>query len=172
MCSSLVRRPAAWLVAGLMLGLGLGGFLPHAPLHASATDHTDNFVLATGSIDNDLEAVFILDFLTGSLKCAVLSTATGKFTSAFETSVLEDLGVKANQNPKFMMVTGTAGLQQQGGNFQIGHCVAYVAETTTGRMAAYAVPWARNQANSLVPFKGQLFRLDVLQFRTAAVRGQ
>jgi hypothetical protein len=172
MSSSLVCRPAAWLVVGLILGLGLGGFLPHAPLHASATDHTDNFILATGLVDNQLEAVFILDSLTGSLKCAVLSTATGKFTSAFETSVLDDLGVKADQNPKFMMVTGAAVLRRQVGNFQPGRSVVYVTETTTGRVAAYAVPWSGGLATSLAPFKGQLFRLDVLQFRTAAVRGQ
>ena len=46
------------------------------------------FAIATGLVDDELEAVFILDFLTGSLKCAVLSTSTGKFTSAFETLCL------------------------------------------------------------------------------------
>ena len=172
MSSSLVCRPAPWLVVGLILGLGLGAFVPHAPLHATATDHTDNFILATGLVDNQLEAVFILDSLTGTLRCAALSTATGKFTSAFEASVLDDLGVKANQNPKFMMVTGTVQLRQPGGNFQLGQSVAYIAETTTGRVAAYAVPWSGGLANSYTPFKGQLYRLDVLQFRTAAVRGQ
>jgi hypothetical protein len=172
MSSLLVRRPVAWHVAGLVLGAVLGGLLPHAPLHATATDHTDNFALATGLVDDELEAIFILDFLTGSLKCAVLSTSTGKFTSAFEASVLDDLGVKANQNPKFMMVTGAAGLRRQGGNLQPGNSVVYVASTTTGRVAAYAVPWTRGQANAVMPFKGVLYRLDVLQFRTAAVRGQ
>jgi hypothetical protein len=172
MSRTLSRRPAAWTVVGLVSGLVLGGLLPHAPLHATATDHSDNFAIATGTVDDELEALFILDFLTGSLKCAVLSTSTGKFTSAFEASVLDDLGVKANQNPKFMMVTGSAGLRRQGGNLQPGNSVVYVAETTSGRVAAYAVPWTRGQANAVVPFKGVLYRLDVLQFRTTAVRGQ
>jgi len=172
MSPSLLRSPALWLVSGLVLGLACGGFLPQAPLHAVATDHTDNFAIATGAVDDELEAIYFLDFLTGSLKCAVLSTSTGKFTSAFEALVLDDLGVKANQNPKFMMVTGAAGLRRQGGQMQPGNSVVYVAETTTGRVAAYAVPWTRGLATSVMPFKGVLYRLDVLQFRTAAVRGQ
>ena len=172
MSQTLLRRPQAWLAVGLVVGVIAGGLLPHAPLHATATDHTDNFAIATGLVDDELEALFILDFLTGSLKCAVLSTSTGKFTSAFETSVMDDLGVKASQNPKFMMVTGQAGLRRQGGNLQPGNSVVYVAETSTGRVAAYAIPWTRGQANAVVPFKGVLYRLDVLQFRTAAVRGQ
>jgi len=172
MSRSLVRNPFAWLAVGLLVGLSLGGFLPHAPLHAVATDHTDNFAIATGLVDDELEALFLLDFLTGSLKCAVLSTTTGKFTSAFEASVTEDLGLKANQNPKYMMVTGAAGLRRQGGQMQPGNSVCYVADTTSGRVVAYAVPWTRGLATSVMPFKGMLYRLDVLQFRTQAVRGQ
>jgi hypothetical protein len=172
MSRSFVRSPSVWLVSGLVLGVAVGGFLPHAPLHAVATDHIDNFSIATGPVDEELEGLFILDFLTGSLKCAVLSIATGRFTCAFETSVLDDLGVKPNQNPKFMMVTGNAGLRRTGGQLQPGNSVVYVAETSTGRVVAYAVPWTRGLANSVVPFKGTLYRLDVLQFRTAAVRGQ
>src|SRR5437016_2703648 len=106
MSPSIVRSPAVWVLLGLVAGLVAGALLPHAPLHAVATDHVDNFAIATGLVDDELEAIFFLDFLTGSLKCAVLSTSTGRFTNAFETSVLDDLGVKANQNPKFMIVTG------------------------------------------------------------------
>ncbi len=71
-----------------------------------------------------------------------------------------------------MMVTGNAGLRRTGGQMQPGNAVVYVAETNSGRVAAYAVPWTRGLANGVVPFKGSLYRLDVLQFRTAAVRGQ
>ena len=85
--------------------------------------------------------------------------------------MLDDLGVKANQNPKFMMVTGR-GFERQGGQMQPGNSVVYVAETSSGRVAAYAVPWTRGLATSVMPFKGMLYRLDVLQFRTTAVRAQ
>ncbi|HEY4307959.1 MAG TPA: hypothetical protein VGN12_00780 [Pirellulales bacterium] len=166
------RRSPGWLILVLLVGVGLGALVPRAPLHAVATDHTDNFAIATGPVDDELEALFLLDFLTGSLKCAVLSTSTGKFNSAFETSVMDDLGLKANQNPKFMMVTGAAGLRRQGGQMQPGNAVVYVADTSSGRVVAYAVPWTRGLATSVMPFKGQLFRLDVLQFRTQAVRSQ
>ncbi len=170
--ASLGQRSVAWLVAGLLIGLAVGGFLPHAPLHAVATDHTDNFAIATGLVDDELEALFLLDFVTGSLKCAVLSTSTGKFTSLFETSVMDDLGLKANQNAKFLMVTGAAGLRRQGGQMQPGNSVVYVADTTSGRVVAYAVPWTRGLATSVMPFKGQLFRLDMWPFRSQAIRAQ
>lgn len=172
MSPSLGRKSGAWLVVGLVVGLVAGGFFPHAPMHAVATDHSENFAVATGWVDDELEALFLLDFITGSLKCAVLSTSTGKFTCAFEASVTEDLGLKANQNPKFMMVTGGAGLRRQGGQMQPGNSVVYVADTSSGRVVAYAVPWTRGLATSVMQFKGQLFKLDVLQFRTQAIRGQ
>jgi len=169
---SLNRASATWLGVGLIAGLALGGFLPNAPLHAVATDHTENFTIATGPVDDELEALFFLDFLTGSLKAAVISTTTGRFTSMYETTVMNDLGVNAAQNPKFLMVTGIAGLRRTGANVNPGHSIVYVAEVTTGRVAAYAVPWTRGQATATSPVRGQLYKLDVLQFRTQAVRPQ
>ena len=150
---------------GLVIGLAIGGFFTSAPMHAVATDHSENFTIATGALDDELEGVFFLDFLTGSLKAAVLSTSTGRFTSMYETNVMNDLGVNAAQNPKFLMVTGTAGLRKTGANVQPGNSVVYVTEITTGRVAAYAVPWTRGQATASTAVRGALYKLDVLQFR-------
>lgn len=165
----LFGRPSVLLLGvGLVVGLALSGFFAQTPLHAVATDHAENFTIATGAVDDELEAIYFLDFLTGSLKAAILSTSTGKFTSMYETNVMNDLGVNAAQNPKFLMVTGTAGLRKTGANVQPSNAVVYVTEVTTGRVSAYAVPWTRGQATATSPMRGTLYKLDVLQFRAAA----
>ncbi len=164
-------RSSLCLVGGLIAGILLGGLLPHAPLHAVATDHTENFTIATGPVDDELEAVFLLDFLTGSLKAVVMSTSTGKFASMYETTILDDLGIKQGQNAKFLMVTGVAGLRRTGGNVQPGNSVVYIADVSSGMMAAYAIPWTRGQATATGPFRGALYKLDVARFRQP-VRGQ
>ncbi|MBI2826906.1 MAG: hypothetical protein HYX69_19700 [Planctomycetia bacterium] len=172
MSPSWYRRPVVWLAAGVLIGIVAAGFWPHAQLHAVATDHTDNFTIATGPVDDELEAIFFLDFLTGTLKAAVISTSTGKFTALFETSVLNDLGITQGQNPRYLMITGVAGLRRSGAGLQPGTSVVYVAEVGSGKVAAYAIPWNRGQATAVQPFKGALYRLDVLQFRNTPVRGQ
>jgi hypothetical protein len=172
MLKSLETSRIAWLVAGLIVGAVALLVVPHRPLDAVATDRQENFAIATGPVDEDIEAVYFLDFLTGSLKAAVLSTATGTFMSAYETNVLNDLGVEPDKQPKYLMVTGLANLRRTGGTFQPGLAVVYVAEVTSGKVAAYAIPYSRGQANVAKPVRGSLIKLDVIPFRTAAVRGQ
>lgn len=166
------RFAVAWLALGVIAGLLIAGAWPHTPLHAVATDHTDNFTIATGPVDDELEAIFFLDFLTGTLKASVISTVTGKFTALYETSVLNDLGITQGQNPKYLMITGVAGLRRSGAGLQPGTSIVYVAEVGSGKVAAYAIPWNRGQATAVQPIKGALYRLDVLQFRNVPVRGQ
>ncbi len=54
----------------LLIGIVLGGFLPHIPLHAVATDRGETYIIATGLLDTDVEAVYFLDCLTGDLFAA------------------------------------------------------------------------------------------------------
>ena len=70
----------------LLIGIGLGGFLPHTPLHAVATDRAETYLIATGLLDADVEAVFFLDCLTGDLFAAVPGKTTGGFTACFATT--------------------------------------------------------------------------------------
>lgn len=161
---------AAWLAAGVLVGLAAGRLLPHAPAHAMATDRQENFAIATGPVDEEMEAVFFLDFLTGELKAAVLSPITGKFNALYQAQIAGDLGVDASKNPKYLLVTGLAQLRRGGGQIQPGASVVYVAELTSGKVAAYAVPWSRGAANSNIPIKANLVPLDSMQFRTAVIR--
>src|SRR5437763_1827334 len=65
------RHPVVWPLATLLVGIVLGGFLPHIPLHAVATDRAETYLMATGLLDTDVEAVYFLDCLTGDLFAAV-----------------------------------------------------------------------------------------------------
>lgn len=159
-----------FVAAALLLGAGLW---PHTPLHATATDRHENFAIATGPLDENVEAVFFLDFVSGDLKAAVLSPQFGRFNAMFTRNILNDLGVDPTQNPRYLMVTGVANLRRSGGGqFRPGASVVYIAELTSGKIAAYAVPWRPDIHNAGAPFQGEIGLLDVAQFREVVVRDQ
>jgi hypothetical protein len=150
----------------LLIGIGLGGFLPHTPLHAVATDRSETYLIATGLLDADVEAVFFLDCLTGDLFAAVPGKTAGGFTAMFRYNVLKDLQVDAAKNPHFLMVTGLADLRNGTTHSYAGASVVYVAETTTGKAMAYAVPWDRSRWNARVPLQDTLRPVGVINFRS------
>ncbi len=151
----------------------VGGYWPPNAVHGVATDRYENFAIATGPLDNEVEAVYFLDFLTGDLKAAVLNINTATFTSFYTHNILQDMGVDPAKNPRYLMVTGVADLRRvAGSNVRPGASVVYIAELTTGKIAAYAVPWSPDLHKRGTPFQGQLMPLDVTQFRTTAVRDQ
>src|SRR4051812_6114177 len=59
---------AVGLMAGVVIGLNASGLWPQVPLHAVATHGQDNFAICTGPLDDEIEAIFVLDFATGDLK--------------------------------------------------------------------------------------------------------
>ena len=154
-----------WLGIGLLGGLVLSGLMPNSPLHAVATDRTKTFAMATGLVDDDIEAVFFLDFLTGNLNATVLSRETGRFTVCYAHNVLNDLGIDRTKNPRYLMVTGQANLRQGLAPSQLGRVVVYVAELTSGRVAAYALLWSPAMKNFRHPVRQLMKLLDVTQFR-------
>ena len=48
----------------------------------------DKFAIATGLVDNTVEALYFLDFLTGDMRAAVINPKNGKFTAFFLPSGL------------------------------------------------------------------------------------
>jgi hypothetical protein len=155
------------LFVGLIVGLVLGGFWPHTPLHAVSTDRLDTFAIATGPVDEEVEAIYFLDFLTGDLRAAVLGR-TNKFQGAFQYNVLADFKLDPAKNPKFLMVTGLNQSRRGGGSVQLSNAVVYVAEVTTGQCAVYGIPWLPGSRASGVPIKNNLVPLDMMRFRAVA----
>ncbi len=186
-----------WLALGTISGLLVTGFWPNSQLHAVATDHSDNFVMATGLVDDSTEAVFVLDFLTGNLRGAVVSNQSRGFQAVYETNVLADLAasvtalnvkvraenvirkkqgnparpdVQVPQSPKFLMVTGMSDLRRGAARLRPGRSIIYVAETTTGLVLAYVVPWSPDQHSQDTAFQGKLILWAGDQFASTVVR--
>jgi hypothetical protein len=158
------------IVIGAIVAANLAGWWPQTPVHAMATHGQDNFAIATGPIATDVEAVYILDYLTGDLRAAVLNVGNGHFMSFFEKNITEDLaGAAGSKNPRYLMVTGAADLRKSGNNM-MGSSVVYVAEFTSGQIAAFGIHWQPSQSQKAELFKDELFLLDKFKFRSAAIR--
>jgi hypothetical protein len=168
------RKRLAWVSIGVLIGFLLAAVMPARPLHAVATHGADGFALATGLIDNNIEGVYFLDYLTGDLKGAVLNLNTGVFTTFYQRNVLKDLQVEGGKAPKFLMVTGISQLRQRGNQFQAAAAVIFVMECTSGNLAAYGVPWNVGRATlpSTAPQANEFVFLGVTKFRDIAVRPQ
>jgi len=158
-----------WLLAGVVVGLGLAMLVPSDPIEAVATDRLENFAICTGPVDEDSEAVYTLDFVSGKLQAKVISPVTGQFFAQFEREIAADFQLQPGGNPRYVMVTGLTRLRRQPGNVQPGRSAIYVAELTSGLVAAYAVPWSQAASTSARPMKANLVRLDVKPFREQGI---
>lgn len=158
------------LAAGLVVGLNVAGAWPQVPLHAVATHGQDNFAICTAPMDEDVEGLFVLDSVTGDLKAAVLNVQTRRFNTLFEYNVVGDFQGQHVKNPHYRIVSGVANIRQVVTAGQLARSVIYVAESASGQVVAYGVPWLPGRAAAVVPYKGTLLPLDRWQYRTTAVR--
>lgn len=168
--SSLALGLGLGLVVGLVVAFGIQGLWPSVPVHASATQGQENFAFATGLVDDQTEAIYFLDFVTGDLKAAVIDPKSGKFNSFFTYNIRADFEDSQTQKPKYLMVTGEADFPRGRGQSKIARSILYVTEANSGWVAAYSIPWnqaahvaGRPQAEEFVP-------LDKRQFRTMRIR--
>ncbi len=174
MTQSLKSGPAMLMIGivlGLVIGLNVQGLWPNIPLHATATQGLDRFAIATGLVDNGVEALYFLDFLTGDLRAAVVNPKTGKFNSLYVRNIAADFGA-ASANPRYLVVTGLADMPRGRANFQYAKCIVYVAEATSGQVAAYTIPWNSSLQAAGQPQHGVFEPLDRIQFRTAVLRDE
>jgi hypothetical protein len=181
------RTRGAWLIAGVFAAALLGGLLSQSaknllgtgdhPLadgffkainaHATATNSNDALIICTGEIDTGIEGVFTLDPLTGELQGAVLNPAKAKFVARYKyPSVAKDF--EAAKSPKFLMVSGIGEIRQ-GPSARAAHCVLYVAEVTTGRVVAYAVPWDPSKAATPKGYFAAVVPIDAFNARDVTV---
>ena len=159
------------VILGIVLARNVEGLWPHVPLHATATQTSDSFAIATGFADDQTEAIFFLDFLTGDLKAAVLHPQSRKFNAFFQYNILEDFGTSDLKNPKYSMVTGVADIQRAGRTGQLGKSVVYISEATTGQLAVYAIPFSTTLQAQRKSQSGPFIPLDKRTFRTTIIRG-
>src|SRR5688500_16615031 len=107
----LSTRLRGWLglLFGLVVGLAIGGAmtvgvlmgrrvvtggafsgLEALKLKAMASHGGDNFAIATGPVDDEVEGLFTLDFLTGDLQCFVPNPRTGAVGGWFKVNIAGD----------------------------------------------------------------------------------
>lgn len=163
MQSRISQERATWLAVGLLAGLCVAHFWPHEPAQAITVDRTDKYAMATGpvSITERVEAVFVLDFLTGRLEGRVLNPSLGVFTHSYFRNVAADFEVDPRGNPQYAIVAGQAQLASARG-VSMASGVVYVAELLTGKVICYGFPY--NETNRRLP-PTELKPLDVFQFR-------
>lgn len=144
----LMSRPAAPLAFGEL------------PLYATASDTGTSMSMATGPVDEEMEGVFFLDFLTGELACVVVaSRKPDMIGGVFKTNVIRDLGVEADKKPAYLMVTGAANFVGRTGPMQPGRCIVYVLDQNTGNFAGYGFTWSRTLASGPRLQAGALVKL-------------
>lgn len=166
MTTPALKKSRLLLAAGLFVGLSLsvaaafgslaawGYFddrevqLAEQQLHALATHGADSMAIATGLIDEGVEGIFILDFITGDLTCQVLNPRTGTLGGLFRQNVVSDLGVEQGKQPKYLLVTGGLETRQNISNIRPAKSLVYVADSNTGRYVAYMLPWNQQLANA------------------------
>jgi hypothetical protein len=191
-------RRWAWLAAGLILGWLVSNFWPSTPLHAVATDRAENITIATGLVDNEVEAVFLLDAQSGMLRAGIPSIRQrGGFQSVWEGNLTADLAtvvgsvnatirsqngnrkagatvpeIQLPQTPKFMMVTGLLDLRQGPTRSRPGRTLVYVAEANTGVILSYALPWNPNAHIANQPWRQPLLLWTADKLATAIVPGE
>lgn len=119
-------------------------------LHAAAAQSGDSMAVATGPIEEGVEGIFVLDFISGDLTCGVLNPRTGTMAGLFKRNVVQDLGVEQGKQPKYLMVTGRFDVQQKVNNLRPAQSIVYVADSNTGRYVGYTLPWNSNLLNSNV----------------------
>ena len=138
-----------WLVAGVVLGLVIANVAPVKPLHAVATDRQSDLAICTAPVGDGIEGVFTLDFQTGELRGAVLNPTRKAFVLSYSANCVNDLKIEAGKAPKFVIVSGDVSISTRGLK-QYGSSAIYVADLTSGNMAAYAIPFnpSMNSSNA------------------------
>lgn len=157
-----------WLAAGVTFGLALSWMWPHQPAGAGVVDRDAKFGMITvpvkdvqfGGVRDNLEGVFVLDFLTGQITGGVLSSKTGTFLHGYAYNVAADFQIDPNKQPNYAIVTGNTGLVSRG-RVTMATGVIYVGELNSGLVIAYGFPY--NDTNR--PVALSLVKVDKFQWR-------
>ncbi|MCY2968204.1 MAG: hypothetical protein NT069_32000 [Planctomycetota bacterium] len=158
-----------WICFGLFVGVAMAWMWPHEPAFATNSDRDQDFAIFTVTVGNQaagiadpIDGVFILDFLTGQLRGAVLNRATGQFTSFYLIDLTKEFGITGGGKPKYAVATGNGQLNNQGG-VNLASGVIYIAEATTGKCLAYTFPWQDGNVRPTAPLP--LKRIHFFQWK-------
>jgi expansin (peptidoglycan-binding protein) len=95
--------------------------------------------MATGSITDEVDGLFILDHLTGGLQCWLLNPRTGNVGGIYVADVNAALGLDKGQ-PDFVMTTGAFFIRANG-NLRAANTVCYVGDGKSGKVAGFSLAY-------------------------------
>ncbi len=175
---------ALLIVAALAIG-AMGGYLgamqrPSEPvipealrelsLKASSAHGNESFVVASGPVDDNVDAIFCLDSTTGKLTGFVIHPRVQRIFAAFQANVLDDLPPEQGKKPAYAMTVGRTKHYSGYSNLRLADAVIYVADCNTGKVVVYGFPWNTSGGD---PYDGtaEVFvRLDVARSREVKLR--
>lgn len=171
LASSVVALVSVGMLVGALatavLRNALPPCLPETVLHATSSHSGETFAMATGRIDEEVEGLFRLDYLTGDLQCWVYYPNALRFGGAFKHNVIPELGSRQGKRPNYVMVTGEVGFPRGAG---AADCIIYVTDANTGNVAAYTIPWNRTAARTGTPQAGEFQVLGTVNGHAVPLR--
>ena len=129
-----------WLVLGIAIGGGVSWAWPSQTAVAFSSDRNDKFAVTTAMTGPTSEAVFVLDFLTGQIRGFSLNRTANQYMWIYSRSIAQDFGVDPNKPARYAIVSGMAQASGRGGA-AFAPSYLYVAELSTGKVQAYAIPY-------------------------------
>ena len=115
--------------------------------------------MATGTVSDESEGLFVLDHNSGLLQCSVIYPRSGQFLGRFTTNVAETLGTGA-KGGQYIMVTGQANFPRAS-NRPAAPTVLYVMDSASGNYACYGVPFDQTAVPRNQPQQGLLVLIGV-----------
>ena len=128
--------------AGRSQAVPAAGGIPGLPvIHANSAVTSENYSVATGTVSEEADGLFVLDHNSGLLQCSVIYPRLGRFMGQFTVNVSDAIGA-GGKDGSYMLVTGRADFPRASNN-PVGSTIVYVLNTSTGNYASYYVPFAR-----------------------------
>lgn len=140
------------------------------PLRASTAASSETMAMATGRVDEQVEGLYTLDFLTGDLNCFVMNPRAGKFVGWFKVNVTTQLPVERGKKPQYVLATGSWDSIGGSSNQRPAGSVVYVADANTGMFAAYTFPWVKGAASAGITQSTPMIWLDGNKARNIVLR--
>jgi hypothetical protein len=109
-------------------------------LHADTASAGKSISMATGIVDEGIEAFFVLDHLSGNLQCWIPNPRNLQLANIFVANVNEELGGEKQGAADYVMVTGRVDFLPfaRRGTMVPAGCVCYVADGNTGKVVGYS----------------------------------
>ena len=145
--------------------------LPPMELMAGTAARTKSLSMATGLIDNNVEALFVLDHLTGNLQCWLLNTKTGNVGGIYRASAATDLAVAGKSGtPEYIMTTGNFFFRGgTSGSNTPANSICYIGDANTGNVVGYSLTYNEQALNRGIAANGALKLICKGAARTANV---